>query len=100
VLLFGTRSADHIRDSGQSGCIQRPDTWLYPNASLKRQVPVSDSQNNANDPFRYWDYEGCRYDKGSFTCAEPDHIDACPVPRPRLRNGRLNEAFSACPTKS
>ena len=39
----------------------------------------------------YWDYAGCRYDKGSFTCAEPDHIDACPVPRPRLRNGRLNQ---------
>jgi hypothetical protein len=39
----------------------------------------------------YWGYEGCRYDKGSFTCSEPDHIDACPVPRPRLRNGRLNQ---------
>ena len=39
----------------------------------------------------YWNYEGCRYDKGSFTCAEPDHIDACPVPRSRLRNGRLNQ---------
>jgi hypothetical protein len=43
----------------------------------------------------YWRYEGCRFDKGSRTCAEPDHIDACPVPRPRLRNGRLNQtAFS------
>jgi hypothetical protein len=39
----------------------------------------------------YWHYEACRYDKGSFTCSEPDHIDACPVPRPRLRNGRLNQ---------
>jgi hypothetical protein len=39
----------------------------------------------------YWHYESCRYDKGSFTCSEPDHIDACPVPRPRLRNGRLNQ---------
>lgn len=39
----------------------------------------------------YWTYEGCRYDKGSFTCAEPDHIDTCPVPLPRLRNGRLNQ---------
>jgi hypothetical protein len=43
----------------------------------------------------YWDYEGCRYDKGSFTCAEPDHIDACPVPRPRLRNGRLNQTAAS-----
>ena len=39
----------------------------------------------------YWSYEGCRYDKTSSTCAEPDHIHACPVPRPRLRNGRLNQ---------
>src|SRR5262249_21925058 len=39
----------------------------------------------------YWAYEGCRYDKSSFTCSEPDHIDRCPVPRPHLRNGRLNQ---------
>src|SRR5277367_5579761 len=41
VFLVGTRSADHIRASGQSGCIQRPDTWLHPNASLKRQIPLA-----------------------------------------------------------
>ena len=35
VRLFGTRSADYIRASGQSGRIQRPNTWLHPNASLK-----------------------------------------------------------------
>lgn len=39
----------------------------------------------------YWSYEGCRYDKTSFTCSEPDHVHVCPVPRPRLRNGRLNQ---------
>jgi hypothetical protein len=39
----------------------------------------------------YWHFDGCRYDKGSFTCSEPHHIDACPVPRHRLRNGRLNQ---------
>jgi hypothetical protein len=39
----------------------------------------------------YWNYNGCRYDKGSSTCSEPEHIDACPVPRFRLRNGRLNQ---------
>ena len=39
----------------------------------------------------HWDFDGCRYDKTSFTCAEPDHIDTCPVPRHRLRNGRLNQ---------
>jgi hypothetical protein len=40
----------------------------------------------------YWHFEGCRYDKTSFTCSEPDHIDACPLPRPHLRNGRLNQS--------
>ena len=41
VLLMGTRSADYIRASGHSGCIQRPNTWLHPNASLKRQIPLA-----------------------------------------------------------
>src|SRR5665648_1218096 len=35
VLVFGTRSADYIRASSHNGCIQRPNTWLHPNASLK-----------------------------------------------------------------
>jgi hypothetical protein len=39
----------------------------------------------------YWHYYGCRYDKISHTCAEPDHIDTCPVPSHDLRNGRLNQ---------
>jgi hypothetical protein len=29
------RSADHIRARSQNGCIQRSDTWLHPNASLR-----------------------------------------------------------------
>ncbi|WP_245448428.1 hypothetical protein [Bradyrhizobium nitroreducens] len=40
---------------------------------------------------RYWAYEACRYDQASRSCSEPDHIDGCPVPRHRLRNGRLNQ---------
>jgi len=39
----------------------------------------------------YWHYHGCRYDKISRTCTEPDHIDHCPVPSHDLRNGRLNQ---------
>jgi hypothetical protein len=39
----------------------------------------------------YWHFHGCRYDKLSRTCAEPDHIDACPLPSHDLRNGRLNQ---------
>jgi hypothetical protein len=43
----------------------------------------------------YWQFYDCRYHKGSRTCSEPDHMPACPLPRYRLRNGRLNQtAFS------
>jgi hypothetical protein len=63
-------------------------SWSKMEASLQRSPSCRKLRT-------YWEYEGCRYDKGSFTCAEPDHIDACPVPRPLLRNGRLNVlAFS------
>jgi hypothetical protein len=59
-------------------------SWSQIDASLKSSPSCPKLRN-------YWHYEGCRYDKGSYTCSEPDHIDACPVPRPRLRNGRLNQ---------
>jgi hypothetical protein len=39
----------------------------------------------------YWHFHGCRYDKTSHTCAEPDHIATCPLPTHRLRNGHLNQ---------
>lgn len=39
----------------------------------------------------YWSFEGCRYHKGSRTCAEPEHVDGCPLPNHDLRNGRLNQ---------
>ena len=39
----------------------------------------------------YWRFYDCRYHKGSDTCSEPSHIDACPLPRHPLRNGRLNQ---------
>lgn len=35
--------------------------------------------------------QGCKYDKISFTCANPELIDTCPLPSHRLRNGRLNK---------
>lgn len=39
----------------------------------------------------FWHYEGCGYSKTLRTCARPDHFRDCPVPKMRLRNGRLNE---------
>jgi hypothetical protein len=39
----------------------------------------------------YWHFHDCRYDKISRTCAEPDHIGRCPMPKHDLRNGRLNQ---------
>ena len=28
----------------------------------------------------YWAFHGCGYEKGSKTCSEPCHFDACPLP--------------------
>ena len=39
----------------------------------------------------YWRFYDCGYHKGSETCSEPRHFDACPLPRHLLRNGRLNQ---------
>jgi len=37
--VFGWgRSVDHIRASGQNGCIQRPNTWLHPYRFAKGQI--------------------------------------------------------------
>jgi len=39
----------------------------------------------------YWQFDGCGYRKTEATCSEPGRFDACPLPRHRLRNGRLNQ---------
>ena len=39
----------------------------------------------------YWLFYDCRYHKTARTCAELDHIAACPLPGHPLRNGRLNQ---------
>jgi hypothetical protein len=39
----------------------------------------------------YWQFYDCRYEKTRHTCAQPNHIAACPVPTHRLRNGHLNQ---------
>jgi hypothetical protein len=40
----------------------------------------------------YWHFHGCRYEKASRTCGEPEHIGCCPLPSHDLRNGHLNQA--------
>jgi hypothetical protein len=61
ALLVGTRSADHIRASGHSGCIatgrastrkNRPDTWLHPNASQIGQIPLAPRAPSIHGPLR------------------------------------------------
>lgn len=39
----------------------------------------------------YWLFYDCRYQKWAGTCAEPDQLPTCPLPRHPLRNGRLNQ---------
>ena len=39
----------------------------------------------------YWRFYDCQYAKGTASCSQPNHIDACPLPRHPLRNGRLNQ---------
>lgn len=84
--LVSTFSYQGISDRVARSYIEKHGTasWSQMETSL-RACPSCPKLCN------YWTYEGCRYDKGSFTCSEPDHIDACPVPRARLRNGRLNQ---------
>lgn len=38
----------------------------------------------------FWHYHSCHYGKEIRSCSRPDHFRNCPVPRMRLRNGRLN----------
>jgi hypothetical protein len=64
----------------QHGCAQ----WHDIEAKLGRGTTCPKLQS-------YWHFHGCRYDKLSRTCAEPDHIGDCPVPSHDLRNGRLNQ---------
>jgi hypothetical protein len=40
----------------------------------------------------YWNFGcGCGYSKSKKTCAHPEHYARCPLPKHRLRNGRLNQ---------
>jgi hypothetical protein len=84
--LLSAFSYQGISDQVARGYIRKHGnvTWSKIRASLREGPSCALLQT-------YWHYDGCRYDKGSFSCSEPDHIDTCPVPRHKLRNGRLNQ---------
>jgi len=79
--IADTVAQQYIDDHGQA-------TW----AAVSRDLGHPPSCHKLRS---YWQFYDCRYEKGSRTCAEPDHQPDCPLPSHDLRNGRLNQtAFS------
>jgi hypothetical protein len=70
-------AANYMRRHGQA-------TWRSVRKNLAKRPTCPKLQT-------YWHFHGCRYEKTSRTCAEPNHIDGCPLPSHRLRNGHLNQ---------
>ncbi len=70
-------AANYMRRHGQA-------TWRLLQKNLARQPSCPKLKS-------YWHFHACRYEKTSRTCAERDHIAACPLPTHRLRNGHLNQ---------
>ena len=84
--LMWILSFQGISDAVADGYIDRNGnvTWSEIKRSLRQKPGCHKLQG-------YWGFTGCQYHKGFQTCAEPDHFDECPLPRHRLRNGRLNQ---------
>jgi hypothetical protein len=70
-------AANYMRRYGQA-------TWRSVRKNLTARPSCPKLQS-------YWHFHDCRYEKTSRTCAEPDHLAACPLPTHRLRNGHLNQ---------
>jgi hypothetical protein len=68
---------NYMRRHGQA-------TWRLVRKNLARQPTCPKLES-------YWHFHACRYEKTSRTCAEPEHVAACPLPTHRLRNGHLNQ---------
>ena len=76
-------AANYMAKHGQA-------TWASVRKNLDRRPKCPKLQT-------YWQFDDCRYEKTSGTCAEPNHIDTCPLPSHQLRNGHLNQiAYSLC----
>lgn len=83
VRLF---SFQGISDRVASSYIDRHGSarWRDVHSSLSKRTRCSRLST-------YWQFYGCGYDKMRQTCAEPTLFGRCPLPRHRLRNGRLNQ---------
>jgi hypothetical protein len=75
--ISDTIASDYLRRHGRA-------TWADIHRNLSRAPSCPKLPT-------FWHFEGCRYHKGSRTCAEPEHLADCPLPTHRLRNGRLNQ---------
>ena len=63
-------------------------TWTHIERGLRAQPSCPKLQS-------YRHFNGCGYKKRRAVCSEPKHYARCPLPKYRLRNGRLNQtAFS------
>jgi hypothetical protein len=75
-----------ISDTVADGYIDRHGTVTW--AEIATALATNPSCNKLAG---YWAFTDCRYHKGFQTCANPDQFPGCPLPRHRLRNGRLNQ---------
>ena len=84
--LMGILSYQGISDAVAHGFMARHGniTWAQIDGGLS-------ADRDCGKLDGYWAFTDCRYQKGSQTCAEPDHFKTCPLPRHDLRNGRLNQ---------
>lgn len=84
--LIVTLSFQGISDSVASGYIERNGSIAWSEIELRLSKTPSCPKLQS-----YWHFNGCGYRKGKGTCSRPDHYTSCPVPKHRLRNGRLNQ---------
>jgi hypothetical protein len=79
-------SLQGISDAVAVGYIAQHGNVRYGDiASALSQAPSCDKLTG------YWRFYDCQYAKATDTCSEPSHLEARPLPRHLLRNGRLNQ---------